>query len=377
MTIVVEQLSLGGNGVRVMVKDTIDVAGYPTRASSRALADAAPAQRHAEVVEALLASGARLIGKTVLHELAFGTTGINHACGTAPNPHFPGRIPGGSSSGSAAAVAAGLCDFSLGTDTGGSVRIPACCCGVFGLKPTFGRVSRRGVMPAQSSLDCVGPFAATLPMLERAMRMIDPGFGALPAADEPTLGVVPVSAAEGVERTLRPVLEASGLSLGEAPLTQMSAAYDAGMVVINRETWVACAALVESGRVAPDVDGRLRAAALTSDAALAQAEAVRAAFTAEVDAALQRFDVLVLPTMPDYPLRVEDAADTRAVLGMTAFVRPFNLSGHPALTLPFISDDGLPVGLQLVAAKGADELLLAVAGELLRRLYSNPSDCGA
>ncbi len=81
--------------------------------------------------------------------------------------------------------------------------------------------------------------------------------------------------------------------------------------------------------------------------------------------------------MPDYPLRVEDAADTRAVLGMTAFVRPFNLSGHPALTLPFTSDDGLPVGLQLVAAKGADELLLAVAGELLRRLYSNPSDCGA
>ncbi|WP_313025348.1 amidase [Pseudomonas lopnurensis] len=377
MTIVVEQLSLGGNGLRVMVKDTIDVAGHPTRASSRALAAAAPAERHAEVVEALLSNGARLTGKTVLHELAFGTTGINHAFGTAPNPHFPGRIPGGSSSGSAAAVAAGLCDFSLGTDTGGSVRIPACCCGVFGLKPTFGRISRRGVMPAQSSLDCVGPFAATLPMLERAMRLIDPGFGALPKVQAPTLGVVPVTATEGVERTLRHVLEASGLRLGEAPLIQMTAAYEAGMVVINRETWNACAALVEGGRVAPDVAGRLRAAALTGDAALTDAEAVRAAFTAEVDAALQRFDVLVLPTMPDYPLRIEDAADTRAVLGMTAFVRPFNLSGHPALTLPFTSADGLPVGLQLIAAKGADELLLAVAGELLRRLYSNPSDCGA
>ncbi len=114
MTLVIEQLSLGGDGPTVMVKDTIDIAGSPTRASSQALADAAPAAAHADVVQALLDQGCRIVAKTSLHELAFGTTGINHWTGTAPNPRFPGRIPGGSSSGSAAAVAAGLADFSWG-----------------------------------------------------------------------------------------------------------------------------------------------------------------------------------------------------------------------------------------------------------------------
>ena len=143
------------------------------------------------------------------------------------------------------------------------------------------------------------------------------------------------------------------------------------MVVINRETWNACGHLLDTGLVGADIAGRLEAAGQTSDAALAEAEQVRARFTAEVDAALERFSVLALPTMPNYPLRLEDAADTRAVLGMTAFVRPFNLSGHPALSIPCEGQAGLPVGLQLIAAKGADELLLAVAGELLRRLDSN------
>ena len=126
------------------------------------------------MVQALLDGGCRIIGKTSLHELAFGTTGINAWTGTPDNPLYPGRIPGGSSSGSATAVAAGLCDFSLGTDTGGSVRIPAACCGVFGLKPSFGRVSRRGVMPEQSTLDCVGPFARDMDMLIEAMGLIAP-----------------------------------------------------------------------------------------------------------------------------------------------------------------------------------------------------------
>lgn len=373
MTILVEPLALGGEGLAVVVKDTIDVAGHPTRASSRALQDAAPASRHAAVVEAVLAKGCRLIGKSSLHELAYGTTGINHYLGTPENPRYPGRIPGGSSSGSAAAVAAGLCDFSLGTDTGGSVRIPACCCGVFGLKPTFGRVSRAGVMPAQSSLDCVGPMAASLSMLVEAMQAIDPTFTALPEVPAGLqIGVVAVEAAAQIREVVDAVLNASGLPLGEVALPGMSAAYDAGMVVINRETWNACGHLVETGLVGEDVAGRLLAASQTSDAALAAAEQVRTTFTAEVDAALARFPVLAMPTMPDYPLSVEDAADTRALLGMTAFVRPFNLSGHPALTLPFEGASGLPVGLQLVAAKGADELLLSVAAELLRRLQSNP-----
>nr|WP_313404552.1 amidase [Pseudomonas sp.] len=368
MAIVVEKLKLGGQGLRVMVKDTIDVAGHPTRASSRALEHAPDAERHADVVQALLDAGCQLLGKTSLHELAFGTTGLNVWTGTADNPRYPGRIPGGSSSGSAAAVAAGLCDFSLGTDTGGSVRIPAACCGVFGLKPSFGRVSRAGVMPAQTSLDCVGPFAADIDTLIKAMQVIDPSFRALPSVNGIRIGVVPVQAHPEVRATLDAVLEASDFELCETPLPGMQAAYDAGLAVINRETWNACGHLVETGLVGADVAGRLLAARETSDAALADAERCRAAFTAEVDAALARCPILALPTMPDYPALVAEAADTRAAIGMTAFVRPFNLSGHPALSIPFEGVSKLPVGLQLIAAKGADELLLAVARELLRRL---------
>lgn len=376
MTILIEQMALNPGGPTAVVKDTIDIAGYPTRAASRALAEAPPASAHAAVVEGLLAAGFEIRGKANLHELAFGTTGINNWTGTPANPRYPGRIPGGSSSGSAAAVAAGLAEVALGTDTGGSVRIPACCCGVFGFKPTFGRVSREGVMPTRSSLDCVGPFAADLAMLTRAMRAIDKTFGALPEMTDVSLGVVPVSAHPEIHQALEQALASSGFVLGEAPLPGMQAAYQAGMVVINRETFQACEGLLASGLVGEDVAGRLRAAGETSDAALAEAEAVRQAFTAEVDAALQCHPVLALPTMPDYPLRLDEAADTRAVLGMTAFVRPFNLSGHPALSIPLEGAAGLPVGLQLVAAKGADELLFAVAQALIAGLESPVSDHG-
>lgn len=370
MTIVIEQLALGGNGPTVMVKDTIDVAGVPTRASSPALESAPVAAAHADVVQALLDNGCRLVAKTGLHELAFGTTGINHWTGSAANPRFPGRIPGGSSSGSAAAVAAGLADFSLGTDTGGSVRIPACCCGVFGFKPTFGRVSRRGVMPAYSTLDCVGIFAASLPMLVTAMHAIDPSFTVQVAPARPRLGIVTVQASAAVQRVIDATVASLALPTCSTTLGHMAAAYDAGMVVINRETFDAFGHLLATGQVGADIAARLSAAGTTRPEALAQAEQVRERFTAEVDAALSGCDVLLLPTMPDFPLPLSDAADTRAVLGMTAFVRPFNLSGHPALSIPLSSAEGLPVGLQLVGAKGADAALLAIAARLLDRLYS-------
>jgi amidase len=374
MNVIVETLDMGSRGgLRVAVKDTIDIQGYPTRASSRALEDASPAQRHAEVVENILREGAHITAKVGLHELAFGTTGINRHFGTASNPRFPGRIPGGSSSGSAAAVAAGLVDFSLGTDTGGSVRIPACCCGVFGMKPTFGRVSRLGVMPAQSSLDCVGPIAATLPMLERAMGMIDPTFTPQLLAEGVKIGLLQVQADPVISAVVDTALMRSSLPLGRLELEYFAAAYDAGVAIINRETFQACGHLLSSMKVGADVAGRLAAAGQTTDQALERAEEVRKLFCAEVDEALTRFDVIALPTMPNFPLRVEEAEDTRAVLGMTALVRPFNLSGHPALSIPLTSDCGLPVGLQLVAAKGGDEKLFAVADRLLINNYASSS----
>jgi amidase len=356
-----------------MVKDTIDVAGAPTVAGSSALQDAPAAAAHAEVVENLLAAGCRLIGKTNLHELAYGTTGINHYTGTPDNPRYPGCIPGGSSSGSAVAVAAGLCDFALGTDTGGSIRTPAACCGVFGLKTTFGRISRKGVMPAISSLDCVGPFARDLATLAAAMRAIDPTFGALPDVEQFTLGVVPI--AEGtvtpaIRDALHLLLEESALPRVTTPLPGLAAAYEAGMKIIGRETWNACGHLLATGKVGADVAARLAAAAKITDNELAAAETVRAAFTAEVDAALEHAPILALPNLPFAPPRLEDAADTRALLGMTAFVRPFNLSGHPALSLPF--SGGSPLSLQFVARKDNEAFLIAAAEAFLKRLRRSP-----
>ncbi|KAA0975391.1 amidase [Pseudomonas sp. ANT_H12B] len=368
MSIVVEDLALGGSGLSVMVKDTIDIAGYPTRASSHALADAPAADEHAQVVQAVLDAGCQITGKTSLHELAFGTTGLNAWTGTASNPRYPGHIPGGSSSGSAAAVAAGLCDFALGTDTGGSVRIPAACCGVFGLKPTFGRVSRQGVMPAHSTLDCVGPLARDMDCLIDAMHVIDPTFQSISVPGNLSIGVVAVHADEQIHAVVNQALGRSRFTLVEQSLPGMSAAYGAGMVVINAETWAACGHLLQTGRVGNDVADRLRAASLTSAESVEEAEIIRRAFTAEVNAALAITPILAMPTMPDFPLLVADAADTRAALGMTSLVRAFNLSGHPALSIPLESASGLPVGLQLIAAHGADELLCAVARELVRRL---------
>ena len=189
--IFVARLNLGGDGPRVAIKDSIDIAGLPTRLASRAFANAPPAARHAAVVQRLLDAGCRLIGKTNMHELAYGVTGINRFTGTPRNPLDAARIPGGSSSGSAVAVARGFADFALGTDTGGSIRIPAACCGIMGLKPTYGRVSRDGVHPAESSLDCVGPFALSVAGIELAMSLIDPTFTAAPPpARRPRLGLV-------------------------------------------------------------------------------------------------------------------------------------------------------------------------------------------
>lgn len=370
MNIVSQPLSLGGTGPAVMVKDTLDVAGYATRAGSRALADAPPATRHAEVVQRLLDAGWQLRGKTHLHELAFGSTGINPWAGTPLNAGWPDRVPGGSSSGSAAAVAAGLVGVALGTDTGGSIRVPAACCGVFGLKPTFGRVSRDGVLPRQSSLDCVGPLAASMPDLVAAMQVIAPDFGALPALPERLrIGVLAVPAHDSTWQAVHQALQASGETLLPVQLRRFAEAYHAGLSVINAESWAACAAWVETGLVAPDVAARLRQASRTDEIALKAAAAVRHWFTADVDQALADCDVLALPTLPEPPPRLDQAADTGASVGMTALVRPFNLSGHPAISLPLNTAHGLPVGLQLVALRGADERLCAIAQRLTERLH--------
>lgn len=358
--IFIERLALGRGSLRVAVKDSIDVAGSRTRMASACLADAPIAERHAEVVRAVLEADCRIVGKTNMHELAYGVTGINHWSGTPLNPRAAGRIPGGSSSGSAAAVAAGLADFALGNDTGGSIRIPAACCGVYGLKPSFARVSRRGALPHHSTLDCVGPLAPDLALLERAMTMIDASFHPCAAPARVTLGWLESGADPRVEAAARAAMASERVTLRAVALPSFTAAFAAALAVISSETSIAFGHLLGCQALGTDVRERLLASREVSRAQLAAAEGVRRAFRTEVDEALRQCDALALPTLPVVPPTLQAAADARTALRLSALVRPFNLSGHPALSLPARLDD-LPIGLQLVGRTGLDEALCAVA----------------
>lgn len=362
MNIVAKNVHLGSGKLIVMVKDSIDIQGFQTLTGSKALETIPVAEQNAFVVERILAADCQITAKTNLHELAFGITGINRAFGTALNPKYPALIPGGSSSGSAAAVAAKLADFTLGTDTGGSIRMPAACCGIFGLKPTFGRVSREGVHPENSSLDCIGPFANSVSMIETAMQIIDPSFNAAKALEQaPKLAVLNVQASDEVNECINEYFEKAGLVLTHVDIASFDDAFHAGMKIINFENWQAYGALTETGLLGSDVNARLLKASETTCQQVTEAEHVKERFTQEVDALLNQYDALLLPTLPQIPPQVVDAENTVAFLNLTGLVRPFNLSGHPAISVPLETKQGLPVGLQIVAKKNADEQLCAIA----------------
>src|SRR6266568_4002450 len=171
------RLDAPGDGPRLAVKDCIDIEGLPTTAGCQLIAaQARPAARDAAVVAAARRAGARIVGKTNLTELCWSASGVNPWSGTPANPADPRRLPGGSSSGSAVAVAAGEADLAVGTDSGGSVRIPAACCGIAGLKTTLGRVPTTGLFELAASLDTIGPMAKTVDGLVLGMALLEPGF---------------------------------------------------------------------------------------------------------------------------------------------------------------------------------------------------------
>ncbi len=371
----VETLELGGRGPTVAVKDSIDIAGFPTRMGSACLAEAPPAKRHAAVVQALLAAGCRIVGKTNMHELAYGVTGVNRCCGTPVNPRAPGRVPGGSSSGSAVAVAAGLVDFALGNDTGGSIRIPAACCGVYGLKPSFGRVNRTGVLPARSTLDCVGPLARELAMIERAMTMIDVSFRQQETPARAAVGWLELQPQPPMGAAVHAALLRADLAVRRVSLPSFTAAYGAALTLVAAETAAAFGYLSECPELGADVRARLHAAGNISPAEVAAAESIRSVFRMELDTVLAELDALALPTLPDAPLTLAAAGDAAAALRLSECVRQFNLSGHPAITLP-LDVEGLPAGLQLVGRSGEDEALCALARLIAGRLRAVGSGHG-
>ncbi|TDQ98544.1 amidase [Paraburkholderia silvatlantica] len=365
MTALLDTFTLGGDGPTIAIKDSIDIAGYRTTGASRALADVAPATEHAEVVQRLIDAGWRIVGKANMHELAFGMTGLNDFTGTPANPQDATRIPGGSSSGSASAVGLRLADAALGTDTGGSIRGPAACCGVAGFKPTFGRVSRRGVAPAESTLDCVGPFARDIDLLARTMAVIADDFDVARATDRGASLKVGIVAVDARPDLLAAVERATTLAADHARAVELPGiadAFNAGLTVINAETWRAFGHLTGTGRLGDDLEARLSGAANTTREALDEAERVRRAFSDAVDRALEGLDVLVMPTLPDFPITLDDARRGKSVIAMSSLIRPFNLSGHPALSLPLpVAGSPLKAGLQIVGRKAADEQVCAAA----------------
>jgi amidase len=243
---------------------------------------------------------------------------------------------------------------------------------VIGLKPTFGRVSRHGVAPYVTTLDCVGPFTREMGTLVRVMTAIDPSFRADDARRDVSqlrVGVVGVDADEDIAKAIATAIKQAGLATQAIELVSLKDAFAAGLAVINAETSRAFGHLVESGKLGADIEARLRAAAATSATDLDAAERVRRAFTEEVDRALDRVDVLVLPTMPSLPITLEAARAGTSVIGMSSLIRPFNLSGHPALSLPvLIEHSTLKAGLQIIGRKNDDETVCAVAAHIEARL---------
>jgi amidase len=352
-----------GPGLRVAVKDLIDMAGIPTTAGSRVVAEsAAPAEADAACLAGLRAAGAQIVGRANLHELALGVTGINPWFGTPVNPLDPSRAPGGSSSGSAVAVGTGEATVAYGTDTGGSIRIPAACCGVSGLKTTWGRIPVTGIRPLAPSLDTVGPMAADVAGLILGMQLLEPGFTVAPAGGPPRVGRVRVAAApevdDAVTRVLREVAweatdvdPADWLTATKWTLPPLVAeAYRSNQHIVDRD----------AGRLTPGVAQRLVAGREVTPAETAAAAAAKDSWRAQLTALFERFDLLAMPTLTILPPTLDDADDLlegRCTL-------PVNLAGVPALALPVPTGGALPASIQLVAAWGGEERLLA-AGSVI------------
>jgi len=349
-------------GTRLAVKDLIDLAGVPTTAGSRAVADTAvPAEGDAPCLAGARSAGVAIVGKVNLHELAFGASGVNRYFGTPVNPLDPDRVPGGSSSGSAVAVADGDADIAYGSDTGGSVRIPAAFCGVTGLKTTHGRVSLDGVWPLAPSLDTVGPMAIDVAGVAAGMKLLEPGFtlDAAPAARVGRIRPAGFDVDPDIDAAIDDALARCGLEVTEIDLPGWSQARDAVSVIIDAEASGSNRKLLEDPArrdlLGADVRARLLGGAATTGSQLARARAFQPTWRTAMTTALRNVDVLALPTVMFYPPRLSEAAGQR----FTGLTNPVNLSGFPALALPVPSARQLPASLQLIGPPDSEALLLA------------------
>jgi aspartyl-tRNA(Asn)/glutamyl-tRNA(Gln) amidotransferase subunit A len=354
-----------GDGIPLAVKDLLDTAGLVTTYGSAVFAEHVPATTADSVLRAEEAGYAN-VGKTNLHEFAYGITSENTHYGIVPNPLAPGRIAGGSSGGSAAALAAGLADAALGTDSGGSIRIPAACCGVVGFKPTYDLVPTAGCFPLAPSFDHVGPMARTVEECVALLERIAPAFepAEIESLEEVDVAVAWLDDAEPLVRYR--VTEAASLFPRrrqlEWPRPEIGALFMREVADVHRELYA------EHGELyGEDIALKIERCLEVGDGEAARAEQARAEYRERCEELLEGLDLLLIPTLVCVapPTGIGDAALREKLIRNTL---PFNALGWPALALPCGSaEDGLPASLQLVGRPGSDALVLA-AGAVLSPL---------
>ena len=381
MATFITRLPSSGDGIRLAVKDLINVAGVPTTAGSRALAaTAVAAERDAPCLAGARAAGARIVGKANLDELAFGASGVNAYFGTPVNPLDPGRVPGGSSSGSAVAVAAGEADLAYGSDTGGSIRIPSAFCGVTGLKTTHGRIPLAGVWPLAPSMDTIGPMARDVAGVAAGLALLEPGFSVdvAAAARVGRIRLADVDVDPVIDAAVDAALARCGVQVIEVSLPGWGAARRTSDVIIDAEAAVSNRALLADPArrdlLSPRVRAGLVEAQAVTSAQLLVARAEQERWRDAMAAALRGVEVLALATVPFFPPRLEDAVRH----GYLALTSPVNLAGFPALALPVPVSAGqrLPASLQLIGRPGAEALLLAT-GAAIESAVSGPGQSSA
>jgi aspartyl-tRNA(Asn)/glutamyl-tRNA(Gln) amidotransferase subunit A len=351
------------DGIPLAVKDLFDTGGLTTTYGSAIFRDHVPITT-ATAVERLEAAGYADVGKTNLHEFAYGITSVNPHYGTVPNPRWPGRMAGGSSGGSAAAVAAGLAEVGLGTDSGGSIRIPAACCGLVGFKPTYGLVPMDGCFPLAPSFDHAGPIAASVEGCTAAMAALAPELG---RAEPVVLAELQVGVAwlEHADPLVRARVEEAAALFSAPRRLELPLAEDIGPAFAREAANVHRELYAEhADEYGDNVRRKIERALLVTDEQAEQAGLARNAYRERWAADTEGLDLVLTPTLgfvaPRLP--VDDLEIRDATIRLTI---PINALGRPALALPCgPAEDGLPASLQLVGAVGDDALVLAAGAAL-------------
>lgn len=378
------------HGVPVAIKDLIDLAGFPTTCGARLRRNVAPATAHAMVVQHLVAAGAVIVGKTNLHPFGYGITNENPTFGSPPNPYDPQRTPGGSSGGSAVAVARHQCYGALGSDTGGSIRLPAAWCGIVGLKPTYGRVSRAGLFPLAWSLDQAGPMARSVTDVAALLQVLaahdpgDPASAAAPTVDYRAalgrsvsglrLGIVTDWFWDGIDPEMAEACEAAAVTLREFGMIRQDvrwplvryAAHVLSAIIYAESATVHLPWLRErADDYEPMIRDGLLHAALTPAVDYVQAQRLRRAMLGEVLALFRAVDVLLTPTV----LRPTTRWTESPASWGTHNTAPFSLTGLPTVSVPCgRTRAGLPLGVQLTAAPFGEATVLRAARALEQAL---------